>query len=82
MAVTLDKKSWGKNPPRRHLQKNPSTVRPPPRPTDDLAEFEPGTSVTDIRAETFRKTAMPLDRARLVWLMSGAQPNLYSMAHL
>ena len=39
---------------------NLSTVRPPPRSTDDLAGFEPGTSVTGIRAEAFRKTAMPL----------------------
>ena len=35
-------------------------ARPPPRPADDLAGFEPGTSVTGIQAETFRKKAHPL----------------------
>ena len=36
------------------------------RPTDDLAGFEPGTSVTGIQAESFRKKAMPLGFALLV----------------
>ena len=35
----------------------PSTVRPPPKPTNDLAGFEPGTSVAGIQAEAFRKKA-------------------------
>ena len=44
-------------------------MRPLPRPTDDLAGFEPGTSVTGIRAEAIRKTAMLLGYARLVCLI-------------
>ena len=46
--------------------KNPSAVRPPPRPTDDLAGFEPGTSVTGIPAEAFRKKADQVGYALLV----------------
>ena len=82
MVVTLAKKSRGKNPPPRHFQKNPRAVRPPPRPTDDLAGFESGTSVTGIRAEAFRKTAVPQSYARLIWLMGGSQPFLYSIPHV
>ena len=66
MAATLGKKQRGRNPSRGFLQKNPSTVHPPPRPTDDLAGFEPGSSVTGIRADAFRNTAMPLGYARLL----------------
>ena len=39
---------------------DPSTISPPPRPTDDLGGFEPRTSVTGIQAEAFRKKAYPL----------------------
>ena len=45
------------NPPRRYVQKNPSTAPPPPGPTDDLAEIEPESSVTSIQAETSPKKA-------------------------
>ena len=79
MVVTLAK-NHGENPPRRRLQKNLSAVRSPPIPTDDLAGFELRASVSGIRAEAFRKTAMPLGYARLLWLMSGSQPDLYSIA--
>ena len=57
ISVTLSKKGRGKNPSRQYLQKDPSTAHPPPRPTDDCAGFEPGNSVTSIRAEAFRKEA-------------------------
>ena len=66
MGVTLDKKGRGKNPPRRRLQKNTSTVRPPPRPTDDLAGFKPGTSETGIPVEAFRKKVDQVGYALLV----------------
>ena len=60
IAVNLAKKSWRKNPPRRHFQKNLSILRLPPRPSEDLAGFDPGSSVTGIRAEAFHKKAHPL----------------------
>ena len=82
MGVNQDKKGRGKNPPRRHLQKNPSTVRPPPRPTDDLAGFEPGTSVTGIPAEAFRKKADQVGYALLVYLLLLSTSYLYSDAHV
>ena len=67
MAVTLAKKRREKTPRDDTSKMNPSTVRPPPKPTDDLAGFEPETSVTGIRADAFRKTAVPLGYARLVY---------------
>lgn len=45
---------------------NPSTVHPPPKPTDDLEGFETGTSVTCIGAKAFRKKAGRLGYALLV----------------
>ena len=45
---------------------NTSAAYPPQRPTDDLAGFEPGTSVTSMRAEDFHKTTMQLGYARLI----------------
>lgn len=39
---------------------NPSTTHPLPRTTDEFPEFEPGTSLTGIRAEDLLKNAQPL----------------------
>lgn len=72
MAATIAKNSRAKNPPRRHLQKNPNTVRPALQLTDDLAGFEIGTSITGIRAESFHTKAHPLG----IWFRSGRWTDL------
>lgn len=61
-----DQKQRGKNPLRHVSKMNPSTVRLPLRPTEDLAGLETGNSVTGIRAETFRKKSPQVDYALLV----------------
>ena len=60
IAVTLAQKGRGKIPRDDAFKKNPGMTRLPPRPTDDLAGYEPGTSVTGIQAEAFGKKAHPL----------------------
>lgn len=45
---------------------NSSTVRPPPRRTDELKEFESGTSGARIQAQVFHKNAEPLSYVLLI----------------
>ena len=71
----------GKKSPATAPSKESSAVRPPPRPTDELAGFETGTSVTDIPAEAFRKKADQVGYGLLSYRLLLSTSYLYSDVH-
>ena len=79
MAVILAKNHEG-NP----LATTPSKESEYGRSTTETNRWPRGIRTGDlgIRAEDFRKTAMPLGYVRLIWLMAGLQPDSYCMEHV